>query len=377
MLKNGLDAEPVRSASFIGQEEHIVRMLKPLLWSLLAALLVCMPYASAEPRAGWPENVRIGTASLGGTYVVYGDGLAHRIMDELGVVAVSEHTGGPYHNFALVQLGLLELGMTTLGPAVESWNGLSPVAPGERMQDVRALFPMYRTPFQVVALARSGIERIADLNGKRVGVGPIGGTCAGYWPRFLEALGVEDVQIAYANANELATHLRHGFIDAFAFCAGIPIRAFAEIGRRQEINLFAFDEQEQAVLLGQFDLEPFVIPAGAYEGQTTDQASVAFWNFGIAHKDLPEDLVYELMKLALDDPEKMEAIHPSAREMRAENLLHNQTVWFHPGAVRYYRERDLEVPEHLLPPELREEVAPMPEPAEKADESGDAGRTTE
>jgi TRAP-type uncharacterized transport system substrate-binding protein len=104
-----------------------------------------------------------------------------------------------------------------------------------------------------------------------------------------------------------------------------------------------------------FGVEPIVIPKGAYATQDAPQASVAFWNFGITHKDLPEDLVYELMTLTLDHPELMEAIHPSAKEMRAENLRHNHLVWFHPGAVRYYRERGLTVPEELLPPELRDE----------------------
>jgi hypothetical protein len=41
--------------------------------------------------------------------------------------------------------------------------------------------------------------------------------------------------------------------------------------------------------------------------------------------------------------------------MLAENLQHIHTVWFHPGAVRYYRDRDLAVPDELLPPEMREE----------------------
>lgn len=308
-----------------------------------------------EQRPNWPETLRIGTASIGGTYVVYGDGLALLIKDQLGIMATPQSTGGPYHNFALVQGEKLEPGMTTMGPAEESWNGRSPVAPGQEMRDVRALFPMYRTPFQVVALKRSGISRIADLAGKRVGVGPTGGTRASYWPRFFEALGVNDVQVNYANANELSMHLTHGFIDAFAFCAGVPIRALQQIAERREVNLFAFDEQQQALLVEKFEIQPIVIPAGSYKEQNAPQASVAFWNFDIAHKDLPEDLVYELMALTLNHPELMEAIHPSAKEMRAKNLRYNQIVWFHPAAVRYYREQGFTVGEDLPPPEMRDE----------------------
>src|SRR3546814_12315485 len=55
--------------------------------------------------------------------------------------------------------------------------------PGTEYKELRALFPMYITPFQVAALARSGIESVSDLDGKVVGTGPQGGTGGTYWER--------------------------------------------------------------------------------------------------------------------------------------------------------------------------------------------------
>ena len=51
--------------------------------------------------------------------------------------------------------------MTTSGPAFEAMNGELELAPGQSYGDVRALFAMYPTPFQMVALADSGIEYVA------------------------------------------------------------------------------------------------------------------------------------------------------------------------------------------------------------------------
>ena len=53
---------------------------------------------------------------------------------------------------------------------------------------MRALFPMYDTPFHFIVLQASGIRSIADLAGKRLGVGPQGGTSATYTPALLTAL---------------------------------------------------------------------------------------------------------------------------------------------------------------------------------------------
>jgi TRAP-type uncharacterized transport system substrate-binding protein len=83
------------------------------------------------------------------------------------------------------------MGLVTMGPAYDAWNGKSELAPGLEHRSIRALFPMYQTPFQVVALRSSGITSVSDLNGKRVSVGPAGGTPGTYWPQFMTALGVD------------------------------------------------------------------------------------------------------------------------------------------------------------------------------------------
>ncbi|MCB1361134.1 MAG: C4-dicarboxylate ABC transporter substrate-binding protein, partial [Rhodobacteraceae bacterium] len=109
-----------------------------------AALITAMP-AAAQDRAGWPDSLTVGTASQGGTYFVYGNGLASFIGEELGINASGEVTGGPVQNVTLVQLGDHDIGLVTMGPAYEAWTGHSELAPGLEHRDIRALFPMYQT----------------------------------------------------------------------------------------------------------------------------------------------------------------------------------------------------------------------------------------
>lgn len=150
-----------------------------------AAMIVAAP-AFAQDREGWPNSMTIGTASQGGTYFIYGTGLAGLISEALGVNTSAEVTGGPVQNATLVETGDHLMGLVTMGPAYEAWIGESELAPGVEHKSLRALFPMYQTPFQGVALQSSGIASVADVDGKRVSVGPAGGTAATYWPRFYE-----------------------------------------------------------------------------------------------------------------------------------------------------------------------------------------------
>jgi TRAP-type uncharacterized transport system substrate-binding protein len=68
---------------------------------------------------------------------------------------------------------------------------------------------------------------------------------------------------------------------------------------------------------------------------------------------MPESLVYEIMKVVLDNNERMQQIHQAAEETLPENWKHNTFLPFHPGAVRYFREKGVELPAEVIPPEMQ------------------------
>lgn len=319
----------------------------------LAATVMVGGTALAQDRTGWPSSIKIGTASQGGVYFVYGAGWGNLVQEFLGVNATAEVTGGPTQNMALVHAGDLEFGMTTMGPGYDTWTGDSEIAPGVKMQNVRAMFPMYQTPFQIIALQRSGISKVADLNGKRVGVGPRGGTAGAYWPRYFADLGLR-VNVSYGGASDQVGQVQDGLIDAFAFAAGVPIPAFSQLEAQHPANIFSVTEEEMVKLLDKYpSISRFDLPATAYRSLENETPTIAMWNFAIASKDMPESFVYEIMKVVLDNNDRMLQIHRSSVETLPENMVNNGFMWFHPGAIRYYREKGFDVPDHLIPPESK------------------------
>lgn len=303
--------------------------------------------ALAQDREGWPNSITIGTASQGGVYFVYGNGLAGYIGESLGINASGEVTGGPVQNVTLVQTQEHDIGLVTLGPMYEAWTGRSELAPGLEHTDVRALFPMYETPFQGIALRSSGVTSVSDLAGKRVSVGPAGGTPGTYWPRFFDTLAV-NANVSNAGAADAASQLKDGLIDGFVFAAGLPIGAFSQLAAEADVVTFGFTEAELATILENYpEMAAFTIPSGTYTGQNDDQLSVALWNFAVAHKDMPESLAYEITKLVLENNERMVQIHAAAVATLAENWDTNSFLPFHPGAVRYYEEIGITIPDDL------------------------------
>ncbi len=303
--------------------------------------------AAAADRSDWPESFTVGTASQGGTYYIYGTGWADMVGGMLDIRAGGEVTGGPVQNVTLVESGDHEFGLVTMGPARAAWEGESELAPGMKHRNIRAVFPMYQTTFHIITRAKDDLTSLEDLEGKRVGVGPSGGTADMYFPQFFDELGI-DVNVRNGGASDLAGQLQDGLIDAFAFAAGTPVAAFTQLEAEIDTNIFSVSEQQRAELLDEFPaLSGAEIDADLYESLDQDIPAISIWNFAITHQDMPDSLVYEVTKAVMAHPDRMQDIHRAARETVPENHKANDWLPWHPGAARWFEENGYDIPEEL------------------------------
>jgi len=313
-----------------------------------AALALGAGAAMAQDRSNWPSSFTMGTASQGGTFFVYGSGVANLISEELGVSGAAEVTGGPMQNMALVHTGEAAFGLTTLGPARESMEGTNPIAPGLRMDNACAMFPMYETPFSITALSSSGIEAISDIPaGARIGFGPAGSSSDTYFPAMLEALGV-DFERRNGGWDDLGGQLQDGLLDVIAFAAGIPIPAVSQLEVQTDVNIVGFSEEEQKTITDAFPVAAFDIPADTYTTLEEPARAVSMWNFAIANCDLPEDFVYAATEVVMSDNARMVNIHRSAETTIVENWDKNNVLPWHPGAARWFNENGASISDDMI-----------------------------
>jgi TRAP transporter TAXI family solute receptor len=323
--------------------------MKRLVTGLAAALLACgSALAQPKPNPSWPKTLTLGTASVGGTYFVYGQVWASLVNEKVGTQISTQQTQGPNQNIILTDARQIDVGMTTMGVALQAWEGKGDWTKGKKYTNIRATFPMYDTPFHFITLEKSGIKAVKDLDGKRSGIGPRAGTCGTYFPLMFKTLGI-NTTIRNGQASDMAANLQDGLIDAFPFCAGIPIAAYSELETTNKVRFFTYTDDEIKKLKAAMpELSDSTIPKGTYKQQAEDHKTVGVYNFGIAHKDLPDDLVYEIVKAVLENNAQMVKGHAAAKETLAENWNRNTFLPFHPGAVRYYKEKGINIPAKLV-----------------------------
>lgn len=326
---------------------HVIRSLGLLLAAFFAISQAGPAYGQA--KKDWPKIVTIGGAPVGGTGAVYAGGVAGILHAKLGLNTSVETTGGPVHNTQLAQSKEVTICGVSAAAIYEGWHGAG-WAKGKTHQDIRCLFPMYNTYFQMYALKKAGIQSIYDLNGKSVGVGPTGGTSALLWPRFLETLGIKPGRIVNASSSDLGDQLKDGLIHANAQSAGIPWSAVTEAETMSEVNVLGISKKDMEKVIEKVPyLSPGILPKGTYKAnKETDIDTLTFWSFYIANKDLPEDFVYAIVKTVFENQDALVAAHKAAVETRPEYIVHSP-IPLHPGAVKYYKEKGIKLPDKILP----------------------------
>ncbi len=306
--------------------------------AIFAAAAIALASAARAGEPNWPDHLNIGTASPGGTYYVYGEGVARILTRALELPVARLATEGPAQNIELLEAGEARLGFATTGVALQAWNGTGVWQGKTPARTMRAMFPMYDTPFQLMVLQDAPIRSVGDLAGKRIGIGPQGGTGGTYFPRIFETLKLQ-VNLVFGEWSQLAAEMHGRQLDALAVAAGVPFPSFIELEARDKVRYVAFDVKEIAALrLAMPELAPSRVPAGTYPSLLRAYQTVGLYNFAVAHAQLPDDLVYIAVRAVFDNHEELMEAHAAAAETVPANMDRNTFLPLHPGAIRYYRQ---------------------------------------
>ena len=143
-----------------------------------------------------------------------------------GVQATARVTGGSVDNLKLIGSQQSEVALVMVDAALVALKGEdkfkgSPV-------EVRTLMVLYPNRMHVVTIEGTGIEKMADLKGKRVSTGSPGSATEVMAFRVIEAAGLDkdkDMKRERLGVAESVNALKDRKIDAFFWVGGLPIAA--------------------------------------------------------------------------------------------------------------------------------------------------------
>jgi hypothetical protein len=299
----------------------------------------------AGAAVGQGLNIAIATGGTGGVYYPLGGGMANVLSKHVpGVQATARVTGGSVDNLKLIGSQQSELALSMVDAALDALKGQdkfkgTPV-------EVRTLMVLYPNRMHVVSIEGAGVEKMADLKGKRVSTGSPGSATEVMAFRVIEAAGLDkdkDMRRERLGVAESVNALKDRKIDAFFWVGGLPTAAVTDLGATPNVRIKLIDHADLADKMNaKYDnlYTTGIIPAKTYPGQDKDNTVTVVQNILVANAKMADQVAYDIVKTFIERRDDLIAVHGEAKSMTLENQVQkNSPIPWHPGAVKYFTER--------------------------------------
>ncbi len=328
-----------------------------VLSALILAVLFCTTSAYAATTF-----MSIATGSTGGTFYPIGVIFSNLFNEELaseGYKFTAMASGGSTENLEMLRNKEIPLAICGSLPVANAYEGTDAYK-GKEIKHVRFVTALWPEAIQLMYRKDSGIQTLADFKDKKIAVGPAAGGGVFYMPIIMKeynGMTFDDFEPQYLGYGDSVQALQNGLIAACYLAAGLPTSAVAQMYAGQvPVGMIEFSDEEIGRIVA---AAPFftkvVIPEETYPKQKNPLQTVAIKCSLICDQDVSEDLVYNMLNAYyVKHLEEAQKQHGSLRFVTLEESVKGLTgAPLHPGAVRFYKEKGLSLPDYLIPPEMK------------------------
>ena len=317
-----------------------------LLSTVAIASLVATSFTTGTAIAASQQFVSIGTGGVTGVYYPTGGAicrLVNKNRKEHGIRCSAESTGGSIYNINTIRAGELEFGVAQSDWQYHAYNGTSKFADKGKFSKLRAVFSVHPEPVTVIARDDSGISQLSDVKGKRMNIGNPGSGTRGTWEVIEGAMGWSrnDLKLAAEmKSAETGQAVCDDKIDAYFWLVGHPSALTQESLASCAAHLVDVKGPAIDKLVAENSFyRKATIPAGMYNNDRDIETFGVGATF-VSSSDVPDDVVYTLVKSVFDNFDDFKKLHPAFANLKEKEMISDSlSAPIHPGAAKYYKER--------------------------------------
>lgn len=285
-------------------------------------------------------QLSMGTATVGGIFYNIGAPVAtciNKALPEVNITA--EITQGSTENLRLIKAKKMQLAVITPMIGYFARKGIRMFK--DKPVDFRVVVRLLPNGNVWGVLEKSKVRRIAELRGKKVGVGPASGGLGVVARTQLTAYGInikEDLKPYFLGAGAMAEALKDGTIEGTILTAELA----KLVATTHSLRLLPWEEEAIVKFLKEY---PYfgrcVHPPNTFKGVDYPVLTVDNGIQLICDKDLDDDLVYKLAEAAIKSIDCMVKIYSPAKALTPAWMASELANPFHPGAIKYFKEKGL------------------------------------
>jgi uncharacterized protein len=296
--------------------------------------------------------LRIGSTPSGSGWYFYTSQTANIISQDLGNVEITvRETGGTRENTIRMSKKELDLGFSEALVSYEAYRGIGRFK-DNAIPNQRLLWNIATGYMHWAVGQDTGIMTFEDLAGKSFNPSSIGGGGEYITEKVFEVLDFKP-KFYRTRLSDAAEAYKDGRIVGFSYNGTLPTPAFTEAHAFRPLRLLSLKEDQVKKVEEAY---PFlvrrVIPADTYSGAPEAVTVGLYFNIA-ANKEVPEEVVYNIVKSYWKNLPEIAKAFALAAGSKPEETPRYATFPLHKGALKYYREIGLEIPESAIPPEAK------------------------
>lgn len=313
---------------------------------ILSASVLLLSHGAAIAGS---NKLLIGTTSSSSSHYGYFVAVSQIVNSKVeGVDTSVVETGATMDNLRRMDRRQVDLGLVTTNVIHHANAGTGDFS--GKPNKIRLLWIYSIAPQNAIVRKDSGISSFADLAGRKFNTGLKGSATEKTTDAVFALLGIKP-DVVRGSTGEIVDAVKDNRVVGYVKSgAGVKLDASTrEIATFTPMNVLGLDDAQKAKLSASMpELSIVDVPADAQ----TKLPAYSTWGFGVgaaASGELDEKTAYEIVKAICEDKEVQAAAFGEVAGVDiAEMTIKYASSPLHAGAVRYFRERGLEVPARLI-----------------------------
>lgn len=314
----------------------------------LFALASTVGWPAGGAKAAASETITIGAGKVTGVYYPAAGAICQAMngaRTEDGPTCAVVPGAGSKASLEALRAGLTDFAVVQSDWQFWAHNGAKFFTDPTPFTSLASVFALHAEPLVIAVRSGGGIEALADLKGKRAGIGVPASAERGMMEALLGALGwsVSDfTQVHELAALEQTAALCNKSIDSAVFAVGSPSATLATLTATCDVSLLPLTGSAVDELLKE---NPFyrkaAVPAGIYAGVDTAVATFGVGATLVTRTDVPDAAVEAMVTVVFENFEAFRSRHPALTWLEAKQMARGGlSAPLHPAAARFFANRE-------------------------------------
>lgn len=293
------------------------------------------------------KQLTIGTSSPSGAWMMLASAISKLLNDNVKGINVTPVPSprGSAENIETIITGEREMGFAMANIAAAAANGTAPFS--NSTKGLCGWFSAHYGQWYLLAREDSGIKTFADLKGKRIAVGLPGDGDETLNKAVFPLLGLKwtDFRPESDALSGAIDSIKQNQIDAISYVGAPKLAIFGELMISKKMRLIEFSPEQLNQVTKTF---PYLVVRDMPQSDfpklimPSENAKVITMNhLMLCAENIPEQDMYEYTKLFFENISAIHETNKAFEVITLQNAIKGMPLPLHPGAARYYKEKNI------------------------------------